>query len=188
MLRLQIIIASTRPNRGGLPVANWFIEQAKQHNQFELDIADLKEINLPHLDEPEHPRLKKYQHAHTIAWGERVNKADAFVFVTPEYNYGSPPALINGLNYLFQEWAYKPVGFVSYGGMSGGLRSVQMTKQIVTTLKMMPLPDGVVFPMYAQSLNKETGVFSPDQKAEKAAQAMLNELVRWTNAMKVLRT
>ena len=75
-----------------------------------------------------HPRLQEYQHAHTKRWAESVNSADAFAFVTPEYNYGPSPALVNALNYVYVEWNYKPGGFVSYGGVSGGLRAVQAVK------------------------------------------------------------
>src|SRR5690606_29928839 len=94
---------------------------------------------LPVYDEPEHPRLQKYQHEHTKRWSASVAAADAYVFVLPEYNYNPPPSFYNALNYVYKEWNYKPAGFVSYGGVSGGLRSTQMAKQLVTTLKMMPM-------------------------------------------------
>ena len=97
--------------------------------------------------------------------GPRACPADAFVFVTPEYNYAPPPALVNALNYLSREWNYAPVGFVSYGGISGGLRSVQVAKQIVTTLKMMPIPEGVPMPMVFQNLD-EAASSSPSTSTE----------------------
>src|SRR5690606_31558155 len=146
MPKLQIIIASTRPGRQGPAVAKWFTDAAERHGAFEVELVDLAEVNLPLLDEPNHPRLKEYEHEHTIAWSRKIDEADAFVFVTPEYNSSSPPALVNALNYLYQEWNYNPVGFVSYGGISGGLRSVQMTKNIVTTLKMVPIVEAVSIP------------------------------------------
>jgi NAD(P)H-dependent FMN reductase len=121
---------------------NWFVENARAHGKFEVSFVDLKEVNLPPMDEPEHPRFQKYTHDHTKAWSATVAAADAFVFVTPEYNFSTAPALQNALDYVYKEWNYKPVGFVSYGGISGGLRSVQMTKQMVTTLKMVPLVPG----------------------------------------------
>src|SRR5262245_52724626 len=123
MLKLDVIIASTRPERAGLPIANWFIEHAQKHGRFEVVRADLKEINLPLLDEPKHPRLQQYEREHTRRWSATVKAADAFVIVTPEYNFSSPPALVNALDYLYTEWNYKPAGFVSYGGASGGMRS-----------------------------------------------------------------
>lgn len=104
MPRLQIIIASTRPGRVGPTVAEWFYRFAEQHGGFEVELVDLAEADLPLLDEPAHPRLKQYSQEHTRAWSRKVDSADAFVIVTPEYNFGSPPALVNALNYLYQEW------------------------------------------------------------------------------------
>jgi NAD(P)H-dependent FMN reductase len=185
MLELHVIVASTRPGRVGLPVANWFLEAAKKHGKFEVVLEDLLERNLPHIDEPNHPRLRKYEKEHTKAWSARVDKADAFVAVTPEYNYGSPPALINAFDYLYHEWTYKPMAFVSYGGVSGGTRSVQMTKLVATTLKMMPLADAVSIPFVTQHL--KDGAFVPTEAIEKSANAMLDELLRWAQALKTMR-
>jgi len=126
MPRLQIFIVSTRPGRKGEAVARWVDERAREHAKFEVEVVDLKEVNLPLLDEPEHPRLRKYQHDHTKAWSARVSRADAFVFVTPEYNYCSPPSLVNAIDFLFHEWTYKPAVFVSYGGASGGILPASM--------------------------------------------------------------
>src|SRR5262249_24378913 len=183
---LQIFIASTRPGRKGEAVARWFETRARQHGKFEIEIVDLKEVNLPLMNEPEHPRFKKYQHDHTKAWSARVSRADAFVFVTPEYNYSSPPSLVNAMDYLVHEWAYKPVGFVSYGGVSGGTRSVQMTKLLVTGLKMMLMTEAVHLPFFTKDFAQD-GTFAPDEAQATAGAAMLDELLRWTNALATLR-
>lgn len=185
--RLGIVIASTRVNRGGEPVAAWVVEQARAHGAFEVEVLDLRRIALPMLDEPNHPRLQKYTREETKAWGATVAAVDAFVFVTPEYNHGTPPALANALDHLFFEWQYKPVGFVSYGGVSGGLRSVQMTKLMMASLKMVPMVEAVPLPFYAQLIDKASGAFTPGEANEKAANAMLDELVRWQSALRVLR-
>ena len=103
-------------------------------------------MNLPLLDEPEHPRLQHYRHDYTKAWSATVQRADAYVFVTPEYNHGAPPVLINALDRVFVEWNYKPAGFVSYGGVSAGTRSVVMTKTVLTGLKMVPILEAVNIP------------------------------------------
>jgi len=187
MLLLQIIIVSTREGRAGLPVAKWFNEYAVHHGKFEIELIDLAEVNLPMLDEPNHPRLHQYQHVHTKAWSATIARGDAYVFVTPEYNYSVPPSLINALDYLYEEWAYKPAAFVSYGGISGGLRSVQMAKQTVTTLRMMPIPEGVPVPFFAQAIDKEAGTFKPNELHEKSANTMLNELLRWAEALRPMR-
>jgi NAD(P)H-dependent FMN reductase len=188
MPKLHIIIASTRPGRVGPAVARWFHQFALGHGTFEVELVDLAEVGLPLLDEPAHPRLRQYQHEHTKRWSASVEAADVFVFVTPEYNYGPPPSLVNALDYLYAEWNYKPVGFVSYGGISGGIRSVQMTKQIVTTLKMVPLVEAVPIPFVGQHLDGNTGVFQPTENHQKAAGEMLDELLRWAEALKPLRS
>lgn len=185
MSKLHVIITSTRPGRLGPVVAHWFHKYAIQHGKFEVGLVDLADFNLPILDEPKHPRLKQYQHDHTKAWSASVEAADAFVFVTPEYNYGPPPALLNALNYLYQEWNYKPAAFVSYGGISGGLRAVQMEKLTLTTLKMVPITEQVTIPLFTQHIQE--GVFVPTEMHEKSASDMLDELLRWTEAIKPLR-
>lgn len=185
--RLGIVIASTRANRGGEPVAAWAVEKAKAHGGFDVAVLDLRDIALPMFDEPNHPRLQQYVRDETRAWSATIASLDAFVFVTPEYNHATPPALVNALDYLFVEWHYKPVGFISYGGVSGGLRSVQMTKPILAALKMVPIVEAVPLTFYAQMVDKTTGQLNPGDGNEKAANAMLDELVRWESALKVLR-
>src|SRR5690606_21663113 len=184
--KLHVIICSTRPGRIGPTVANWFYDLAKTHERFDTELVDLAKVNLPLLDEPHHPRLQNYQHAHTKAWSQSVRAADAFVFVTPEYNYAPPPSLLNALDYLYLEWNYKPAAFVSYGGISGGMRSVQMAKQVLTTFKMVPLMEGVLVPMVGEKLDDQ-GRFRADEQHEKSAQGTLDELARWAEALKVLR-
>jgi len=187
MLRLHVVVTSTRPGRVGPHIARWFLERATQHGKLDPELVDLKEVNLPALDEPKHPRFKQYQHEHTRKWAAKVAEADAFVFVTPEYNYSGPPALLNALDYLYDEWTYKPVGFVSYGSVSGGVRSVQMTKLTVTALKMMPLPEGVVIPWVSKLVDEQRG-FQGGEVFDKAAGVLLDELTRWAGALKTLRT
>lgn len=185
MHKLSVIFASTRPGRRGTPVARWFVEFAKRHAKFDVQFVDLREQNLPLYDEPKHPRLKQYENEHTRAWSRVVEASDAFVFVTPEYNYSTPPALLNALDYLFQEWAYKAAGFVSYGGVSGGCRSVQNTKLTLTTLKVVPLPEAVTIPFFEKSIKDD--VFQGPPELDKSATTLLDELERWTTALKPLR-
>ena len=183
---LMILIASTRPGRVGLPVGQWFRDHAIAHSGFEVEVADLATLNLPCMDEPSHPRLRQYIHQHTKNWSALVTAADAFVFVMPEYNYGFNAPLKNAIDYLHTEWAYKPVGFVSYGGVSAGTRAVQMIKQVVTTLKMAPLPEAVSIPFVTQFINDD-GVVQANGTMEGAATTMLDEMGRWAEALRPLR-
>ena len=185
MQKLHVVITSTRPGRGGLAVGNWFFEAAKAHGGFDVEKVDLAEQELPLLDEPQHPRLQKYENEHTKRWSAKVREADAFVFVVPEYDYGMPATLLNALHYLFHEWAYKPCAFVSYGGISGGMRSVQMSKMVITSLKMMPLPEAVAIPFYTKQI--ENGVFVPQKPQTDSVKPMLDELAKWAGALAPLR-
>ena len=185
MAKLHIWLSSTRPGRAGAPITAWFHRIAQAHGKLETRVVDLAEIGLPLLDEPEHPRLRKYQHEHTRAWSALCSEADAFVFVAPEYNYGISAPWKNAIDYLHHEWQYKPCGFVGYGGPAGGARGIQMAKQIVTAVKMMPMFEAVLIPLFGQYL--KDGVFAPPELQEKAARTMLDELARWTEAMAPLR-
>ncbi len=185
MPALRIIIASTRPGRVGLPVGSWFTDVARAHGGFDVEVTDLAELNLPFMDEPKHPRFREYTHDHTRAWSETVDAADAFVFVMPEYNFGINAPLKNAIDFLHQEWHDKPVGFVSYGGVAAGTRAVQMTKQIVSALKMLPVYEAVYIPFVASRI--EDGRFHPSDVTEKAAVALLDELLRVEAGLRTLR-
>ena len=186
MPTLTIIVGSTRPGRAGQPIANWFAERARAHAGFDVEIADLAEIGLPLLDEPNHPRLGQYTKQHTKDWSAIIDRADAVVFVTPEYNYGYPATIKNAIDFLHREWRDKPVGFVSYGGVAAGTRAAQMLKQVLTALKMMPVPEAVNIPFVHSHLD-EDGRLKPTEAMEASATAMLDELLRWTESMRSLR-
>ncbi|MBL9059712.1 MAG: NAD(P)H-dependent oxidoreductase [Mangrovicoccus sp.] len=184
-LKLAVITVSTRPGRVGPAIADWFAGQARADGGFEVVPVDLAEVALPLYDEPKHPRLKDYQHDHTKRWSAIVEAADAVVFVAPEYNSAPSPALVNALDYLVHEWAYKPAGFVSYGGVSGGLRAVQVTKLILSTLKMVPLTEQVTLPMVFEHLRD--GRLDAKPIHDDSAKALLKELRRWAEALKPMR-
>ncbi len=186
MPTLSVIISSTRPGRAGLPIGEWFIARARAHGAFDVRVADLAEIDLPLLDEPNHPRLRRYVHEHTQVWSEIVEASDVFVIVTPEYNYGYPATIKNAIDYLHEEWKYKSVGFVSYGGVAAGTRAVQQLKQVVTTLKMLPVFEAVSIPFHAQFIDEE-GQLQANEVMEQAADAMLDELLRTEAALRPLR-
>lgn len=186
MYSLKIIIASTRPGRQGPAVANWIHALCKENSLFQVELIDLAKLNLPFLDEPKHPRLKQYIHEHTKKWSDTIEAADAFIIVTCEYNFGYPAPLKNALDYLFVEWNYKPVGFVSYGGIAGGTRAVQQLKQVVTAQKMMPITESVNIPFFTKHIT-EDGKFIGDDHLLKSANDMMAELVKWTASLKEMR-
>lgn len=186
MYTIKVIIASTRPGRKGPAIASWIFEKAKTLNNVNLELLDLAEINLPFMDEPAHPRLRTYQHDHTKKWSATIDAADAFIIVTPEYNFGFSAPLKNAFDYLLQEWQHKPVAIVSYGGIAAGTRSAQMLKQVITALSMMPISEAVNIPFFTKHID-EDGNFISDETLDKSADTMLKELLRWTKGLKAIR-
>ena len=187
MAKLGVVIASVREGRLGLPIAEWCIDRARRHARFEVVKIDLKEVDLPVFAERNNPRLRQYESDKQKAWSALVSGIDAFVFVTPEYNHSTAPALVNALDYLYAEWNYKAAAFVSYGGVSGGLRAVQMVKQTLTALKIVPIAEAVAIPFAAQAIDRESQTFKASEQHDKAVATMLDELYRWTTALASLR-
>ncbi len=185
-LKLQVVICSTRPGRVGPSVARWFHEFARKEGAFDVELVDLADFDLPVYDEPVHPAQQDYKHEHTKKWSRSVDSADAYVFVMPEYNYYPTPALVNALDYVYREWNYKPCGFVSYGGASGGLRAAQAVKLQLTTLKLVPLMEGVMVPMVAKQIDDD-GHFQSNELIDKSANTMLAELRYWADGLKAMR-
>ena len=185
MTRLMIIVGSVRPGRVALPVARWVERQVEQHGGFEVDFVDLAELQLPFMDEPNHPRQRAYTHEHTRAWSARVEAADAFVFVAPEYNHSYSPALKNALDYLNAEWWRKPVGFVSYGGVSAGTRGVAALSVVLTSLGMIKAGSNVEINFIGQRV--VDGLFTPEPKEIAILGRMLDELAPLSEALAPLR-
>ncbi|HVV91625.1 MAG TPA: NAD(P)H-dependent oxidoreductase [Solirubrobacterales bacterium] len=176
--RLGIVVASVREGRRGGAIGHWTAERAAAHGAFEVELIDLEAIDLPLMTEPNHPRLKSYVQPYTRAWSAKVEATDAFVFVTPEYNHGLTAPLKNAIDYLHQEWLYKPVGFVSYGGIAAGTRAVQMLKQVLAALRMVPVFPGVAIRDVSLLLPTGADRIPADEAREAAAAAMLDELLR----------
>ena len=184
-LSLAVIIASTRPGRVGPSVAAWALQAAQEHGGFEPTLVDLADFDLPLLDEPEHPSLKKYQHDHTKRWSEAIDAADAFLFVTPEYDFFAPAALVNAIQCLSQEWGHKAAGIVSYGGISGGLRSTQSLRLLLSNVNVHSIPASV--PIQFVKGHIHDGVFTPPESAPGLAARMLDELLKWSQALATIR-
>jgi NAD(P)H-dependent FMN reductase len=183
---LQVVAASTRPGRRGLAVARWVQRLAETHGAFDVELVDLAEVGLPVFDEPNHPRLRRYEHDHTRRWSATVDRADAFVFVTPEYNHSFPASLKNALDYLAAEWAGKAAALVTYGGVSAGLRASAALKPVLGALRVHTVPEAVSVPFFARFID-EDDEFVPDVELEAAGKAVLDELARVSPALRSLR-
>lgn len=171
----MVVVASVREGRVGESVAEWFVAALKEAGGFEVDLVDLAALDLPMMTEPNHPRLRKYTLASTRAWSERVEGSDAFVFVTPEYNFSYSAPLKNAIDYLHSEWSEKPLGFVTYGGVSGGTRAMVALLPAVYAVGLRPVHPPVNIPFVGQFITDE-GAFEPNEPTLHAATQLFEEL------------
>lgn len=184
-MKIEIIITSNRPSRRGGAIGEWFASEARKHGKFEVEVADLEEIGLPFLNEPEEPSNRNYVHQHTKDWSKRIESADAFVFVIPEYNNTPPASFINAIDTLYHEWNNKPCAFVAYGGATGGVRSIQVGKLQAVAVQMAPIKPQVSIQHVKQLV--QDGKFNAEERHEKSGKGLLDELYRWSEALRGLR-
>lgn len=181
----MIVVSSVRPGRIGLPIAQWVSGVAEEREGLHVDFVDLAELALPMMDEPNHPSKRQYTKQHTIDWSARVDAADAIIFVTPEYNHSFAPALKNAIDFLGQEWWRKPVGFVSYGGVSGGSRGVTALEPVTSMLGMVRAGAAVELPFAGKQV--ADGVFTAGEKEQAILGNQLDELVQLASALRPLQ-
>lgn len=184
MIKTAIVIGSTRPGRKAEAVARWIYEIAKKRGDAEFEIVDIKDFNLPLLDEAMPPMMGQYSQPHTKAWAAKIASFDAFVFVTPEYNHGTSGALKNALDYLYREWNNKAAGFVGYGG-SGGSRAVEQLRLVMGELQIADVRAQVALSLHADF--EHFTVFKPGPRQEGSVNAMLDQVIAWAGALKALR-
>src|SRR5580765_6271955 len=184
MLRIAIIMGSTRPGRKAETVAKWVYEIAQKRSDAEFELVDIKDFNLPLLDEPVPPIMGQYNQPHTKIWAAKMGSFDGYVFVTPEYNHGISGALKNAIDFLFAEWNNKAAGFVSYGGV-GGARAVEQLRLVLAEVQIATVRNQVLLSMYTDFEN--FSVFKPASQHEKSVNAMFDQVVAWSSALKTLR-
>ncbi len=184
MIRIAIIIGSTRPGRKADAVAKWVYGIAQKRSEAEFEIVDIRDYNLPLLDEAIPPSQGQYSQPHTKTWAAKVAAFDAFVFVTPEYNHGIPGALKNAIDYLYREWNNKAAGFVSYGSM-GGARAVESLRLVMGELQVADVRQQVMLSLFTDFENFTT--FKPAALHEKSVNAMLDQVIAWGGALQTLR-
>ena len=184
MIRIGIIIGSTRPGRNGEAVAKWTYEIAQKRSDAEFELVDIKDFNLPLLDEPVPPSLGQYTKEHTKAWAAKINSFDAYVFVTPEYKHGTSAALKNAIDFIYKEWNNKAAGFVGYGGASG-TRAVENLRLIMGEMQVATVRAQVGLSLFTDFEN--FSVFKPAPEQERSVNAMLDQVIAWGGALKTLR-
>ncbi|NUR03741.1 MAG: NAD(P)H-dependent oxidoreductase [Streptomyces sp.] len=184
MVRIGIILGSTRPHRNSEQVARWVRETASRHEGATFDLVDLRDFPLPHFDEQYPPVFGKYENEHTKQWANTIASFDGFIIVTPEYNHSIPGVLKNAIDYLFAEWTNKAVGFVSYGG-SGGARAVEHLRTIAGNLEMADVRQQVTLNLMTEF--EDFTVFKPGDYNLEALETMIGQVVSWSAALLPLR-
>lgn len=178
---VQVITASTRRNRVGHHVADWVADRAEGRDDLAVERLDLAEVDLPLYDEPRHPRLRQYENESTRAFSRLIERADAHVLVFPEYNHSFSAALKNAIDHLFHEWGDKPIGLVSYGGISGGTRAAAALRPVLSSVRAVVLHEAVVVPLVGTRIVEgSTGpCFAPSPENEEALLDLLDAMARW---------
>lgn len=185
MIRVGIILGSTRPGRNGEAVARWVQHHAVPRGDAEYELVDVQDYQLPLLDEPVPPSYGQYSKEHTLKWAAKIGSLDAFVFVTPEYNHGTSGALKNAIDFLYREWNDKAAGFVGYGS-AGGVRAVEHLRLVMAEVQVATVRSQVALSLFTDFVDFHD--FQPDERHLKSLHGMLDQLVRWAQVLKPLRT
>jgi len=185
MIKVAIVIGSTRPGRKAEVVARWVHGIAARRTDADFELVDLQAFDLPLLDEPMPPMMGQYSKPHTRAWSAKVASFDAYVFVTPEYNHGTSGALKNAIDYLYREWNNKAAGFVAYGS-AGGMRAVEQLRLVMGELMVADVRAQLALSLFTDFENFTT--FKPAPNHEKAVSTMLDQVIAWGGALKTLRS
>lgn len=183
--RIQVILGSTREGRAGDKVARWFVDLAAQRSDVEIELVDLRDFPLPFFDSPVSPKRALSDDPRVRAWAAKVDEADGYVFVTPEYNYGYPAVLKNAVDHIYYQWNDKPVGFVGYGGVAGGIRAVQQLRQVVVELGLAQVRTQVLIPKVFAAFD-DAGQ-PVDAMHAKTAAALLDEVADWARMFQARR-
>ncbi|MGA8006518.1 MAG: NAD(P)H-dependent oxidoreductase, partial [Burkholderiales bacterium] len=184
MLRIAIVIGSTRPGRKADAVARWVHGIAARRSDAEFELVDIRDFKLPLLDEPAAPSLGQYSQPHTMVWAAKIASFDGYIFVTPEYNHGVPGALKNAIDYLFREWHHKAAGFVGYGS-AGGVRAVEQLRLVMGEVMVADVRAQVMLSLFTDFEN--FSAFKPAPAHEKSLNAVIDQVLVWAGALKPLR-
>lgn len=184
IMKIAIILGSTKPGRNGEAVAKWVYDIAKQREDAQFELVDVKDYDLPLYDEPYPAGMQQYTKDHTKKWSKKISEFDGYVFVTAEYNHSIPGALKNAIDFLYAEWNNKSAGFVGYGS-AGGARSVEQLRLVAGELQMADVRAQVMLSLFTDF--KDMSVFEPGPRQADSVHAMLDQVVAWAQALKPLR-
>jgi NAD(P)H-dependent FMN reductase len=184
VIKVGVILGSTRPGRNGEAVANWTHDIAAKRGDAAFELVDLSDYGLPLLDEMMPPVMGQYLQQHTKAWAKKIASLDAFIFVTPEYNHGTGAALKNAIDFLYREWTNKAAGIVGYGS-SGGTRAAENLRTVLSSLQVATVAAQVSLSIHTDFENYR--IFKPAPVHEETLGQLLDQLVAWGTALQPLR-
>ena len=187
MLKIKIILGSTREGRFGEKPARWIFEEAKKQQGVEAELIDLRDYPLPFFDEASSPAMNEGAYANEIAGklAKKIGEADGFIIATPEYNHGYPAVLKNAMDFIYNEWNKKPVGFVSWGGVAGA-RAVEQLRQVAVELQMAPIRNSVHIPNFWAMMDEKGNLKT--ESLQKSADDFLAQLLWWAEALQAARS
>ncbi|MCE7083349.1 NADPH-dependent FMN reductase [Streptomyces sp. ST2-7A] len=185
VIRLAVIIGSVREGRFGPTVTEWFVSEAEPREDITVDVIDLADVPLSLAGPVREPSAEMAEALDRVS--PRIDRADAFVVVTPEYNHSFPAALKNAIDWHLTQWRAKPVGFVSYGGFSGGLRAIEQLRLVFGELHAVTVRDCVSFHGGAAAFD-DNGRPNDVAGSDAAAKTLLDQLAWWALALKEART
>lgn len=182
-LRIGVITGSVRQGRMGEKVARWFIDLAAPREALEIVPIDLLNWPLPHYAHPKPPKVVEATLPTELeqSWLKLITSLDGVVVVTPEYNHGYPAALKNALDYVYTPWNAKPIAFVSYGGSSGGVRSVEKLRLVSVELQMVPIREEVNIPFIGRAFDDQGRI--ADTFHTTRANSVLDQLTWWAQIL-----
>ena len=185
MLKIAIIIGSTRPGRKGEAIARWAYEIARRRTDADFELLDIASFNLPVLDEPV-PAMssEQYVHQHTRTWSAAIASFDGYVFVTPEYNHRTSGALKNAIDFLYREWSDKAAGFIGYG-FTMGARAIENLRLVMASLQVATVRPQVGLSLFTDF--ERAAAFRPTERLERAVNSVLDHVIAWSGALKSLR-
>lgn len=184
MLKIGIILGSTRPGRNGKAVAEWVLENANKRGDAQYELVDVQDYNLPLLDEAMPAAYGQYEKAHTKKWAEKIAGLDGFVFVAAEYNHAMAGALKNAIDFIYGEWNNKAAGIVSYGS-AGGARAAENLRLVLGELQVADVRQQVLLSLMTDFENYS--VFKPHPRHEDELATLLTQVNAWAGALKSIR-
>ena len=184
MLKIGIIIGSTRPGRNTKAVAQWVFDHAQTRSDAEFELVDIADYDLPLLDEPVPPAMGQYSKPHTLKWAAKIDSLDAFIFVVPEYNHSMSGAIKNAIDFLFKEWNNKAAGFVAFGS-AYGTRAVEHLRGVMGELMVADVRNHIGFSLFYDFENYSD--FKPQDRHKDLLDEMIDQVISWGTALQQVR-